>query len=96
MRAILLLAAAAGVIAAVVHAMQQEFWPTVRFAADDIPDMAGRTVLVTGANSGLGLETAYHLAARGATVVMACRSVQRGEQVRRASFGAPAGPASPP
>ncbi len=37
----------------------------------------GRRVVVTGATSGLGLELARHLSARGATVVMACRSVER-------------------
>ena len=34
------------------------------------PDLRGKTALVTGANSGLGLETAKRLAERGATVVM--------------------------
>ncbi|MFD4670192.1 oxidoreductase [Lentzea sp. NPDC058450] len=48
----------------------------------DIPDQTGRTVLVTGANSGLGLRTAQVLAGRGAHVLMGCRSVQRGEDAR--------------
>jgi NAD(P)-dependent dehydrogenase (short-subunit alcohol dehydrogenase family) len=39
----------------------------------DVPAQAGKRVLVTGANSGIGLETARALAARGAEVVMACR-----------------------
>lgn len=47
--------------------------------AGQVPDMSGRTVLVTGANGGLGLEAARVLAARGAHVVMACRSVDKGE-----------------
>lgn len=45
----------------------------------DMPDLAGRTFVVTGANSGVGLETARALAEKNATVVMACRSLERGE-----------------
>ena len=49
----------------------------------NIPDQSGRIALVTGANSGLGLETARALAAKGATVVMACRSPRKAEQARQ-------------
>lgn len=42
--------------------------------ADDIPNQSGRTALVTGANSGIGFEIASALAAKGATVFLACRS----------------------
>lgn len=52
-------------------------WTTV-----SIPDLSGRVVLVTGANSGLGLETARALVAKGATVLMACRSARKAEEAR--------------
>ncbi len=48
-----------------------------RWTADDIPDLEGRTILVTGANSGLGLSSATALAAHGARVLMGCRNAAR-------------------
>jgi len=45
--------------------------------------MNDKTVIVTGANSGVGLATVVELARQGATVVMACRSPERGEQALR-------------
>mgnify|MGYP000140785913 CR=1 FL=1 len=50
------------------------------WTATDVPDQTGRTAVVTGANGGLGLETTRALARAGARVVMACRSVERGER----------------
>ncbi|MEB3299001.1 MAG: oxidoreductase [Candidatus Sericytochromatia bacterium] len=46
----------------------------------EIPELDGRVALVTGANSGIGLEAARLLAMRGVRVWMACRSAERGEQ----------------
>lgn len=56
--------------------------PTRPWTAADIPDLSGRTVVVTGANSGLGLETTRELARKGAHVVMACRSEDRARRAR--------------
>lgn len=53
------------------------------WSVEAIPDQRGRVALVTGANSGLGLETARALAKRGATVLLACRSAERAEAARR-------------
>lgn len=47
---------------------------------DRMPGCADKTVLVTGANSGLGFEATNAFAANGATVIMACRSIDRGQQ----------------
>ncbi|HEY6692790.1 MAG TPA: oxidoreductase [Solirubrobacteraceae bacterium] len=49
------------------------------WTAADIPDQTGRTAVVTGANGGLGLETARALAAAGAHVVMAARNPEKAD-----------------
>ena len=52
---------------------------TPKWRLEQIPDQSGRTAVVTGANSGLGLETSRELARAGARVVMACRNTVKGE-----------------
>ena len=58
----------------------------------DIPDLTGKRVIVTGANSGLGLEATKALAAKGAKVIMACRTLAKAvpiaDQIRRDQPGA--------
>jgi NAD(P)-dependent dehydrogenase (short-subunit alcohol dehydrogenase family) len=50
-------------------------------------DLAGRTCIITGASAGIGKETARALARMGAHVVLACRSLDRGEAARREIAG---------
>ena len=50
------------------------------WSAADVPDQSGRTIVVTGGNSGLGLESARVLAAKGAQVVLACRSLDKANE----------------
>ncbi|ORB67872.1 SDR family NAD(P)-dependent oxidoreductase [Mycolicibacterium tusciae] len=49
----------------------------------DIPDQTGRTAVITGANTGLGYETAAALAAKGAHVVLAVRNLDKGQDAAR-------------
>ena len=50
------------------------------WSEDDIPDLSHRVAVVTGANSGIGFETARALAAKGARVILGCRSRTKGPQ----------------
>lgn len=51
-----------------------------RWSEHDVPDLAGKTALVTGANAGLGFETARVLAQHGARVLLACRNRVKAER----------------
>jgi NAD(P)-dependent dehydrogenase (short-subunit alcohol dehydrogenase family) len=55
---------------------------SAKWTSAQIPDQRGRTAVVTGANSGLGLVSARELARRGAAVVLACRDLDKGRRAQ--------------
>ncbi|KAG2352361.1 hypothetical protein BDR07DRAFT_1437566 [Suillus spraguei] len=63
--------------------VRETFPPSTQFYASDIPDMSGKVVLVTGANSGIGKETARVLLTKNAKVYVACRDKTKGEDAIR-------------
>jgi NAD(P)-dependent dehydrogenase (short-subunit alcohol dehydrogenase family) len=48
-----------------------------QWKADDLPDLSGKTIVVTGGNSGIGYEAALQFARKNASVVLACRSLDK-------------------
>jgi NAD(P)-dependent dehydrogenase (short-subunit alcohol dehydrogenase family) len=54
-----------------------------KWTTADIPDQTGRTAVITGANTGLGYETAAALAGKGAHVVLAVRNIEKGKEAAR-------------
>jgi NAD(P)-dependent dehydrogenase (short-subunit alcohol dehydrogenase family) len=58
-----------------------------KWTSDDVPGQQGRLAVVTGADTGLGFETAQVLAARGASVVLAVRDTEKGKRAAAAIAG---------
>ncbi|MCA9710899.1 MAG: SDR family NAD(P)-dependent oxidoreductase [Myxococcales bacterium] len=65
------------------------------WTVDDIPSLEGRVIVVTGANSGLGLETTRALVSRGAHVIMACRSADKARRAAESMASGGPGRAEP-
>ena len=58
--------------------MNKEKWTT-----ENIPDLSGKTIIVTGGNSGLGFESVKAFAEKGAKVILASRSIEKGEAAKQ-------------
>lgn len=52
------------------------------WTSNNIPELKGKTIIVTGGNSGLGFESVKAFALKGANVVLACRSMDKGEKAK--------------
>lgn len=59
------------------------FVPAPQWTEKDIPDLTGRVVVVTGANTGLGKLSARHMLQKGARVYAACRSAEKADEAIR-------------
>ncbi len=64
-----------------------------RWTSDDIPDLSGKTIVITGGNSGIGYEAALMLARKRARVVLACRSLDKARDAAAQIASAGAEPA---
>ena len=58
--------------------MKNKHWTTA-----DIPDLSGKVIIVTGGNSGLGYESVKAFANKDAEIILACRSVEKGEKAKQ-------------
>ena len=50
-----------------------------KWTFDDIPELSGKTIIVTGSNSGIGFESIKYFSAKGAQTILACRSIKNGK-----------------
>ena len=54
-----------------------------KWTSNDIPDLTGKVIIVTGGNSGLGYESVKAFAENGADVIMGTRDIEKGNEARR-------------
>jgi NAD(P)-dependent dehydrogenase (short-subunit alcohol dehydrogenase family) len=57
--------------------MKHDNWTT-----DNMPDLSGKIIIVTGGNSGLGYESVKAFAEKNAEVILACRNTEKGEAAK--------------
>ncbi len=55
-------------------------WMVGKWNGEEMADVSGQTIVITGANSGLGFETAFALAGKGAEIILAVRNASKGEK----------------
>jgi NAD(P)-dependent dehydrogenase (short-subunit alcohol dehydrogenase family) len=53
--------------------------PIKGWTADDLPDLSGKVIVVTGGNSGIGFHASTEFAKKRASVVLACRTIQKAQ-----------------
>ncbi|MGI9566763.1 MAG: oxidoreductase [Nitrosopumilus sp.] len=53
-----------------------------KWTFDDIPDLSGKTIIVTGSNSGIGYEAIKYFSAKGAQTILACRNIKNGKSAK--------------
>jgi len=53
---------------------------STKWTEKNLPDLTGKTIIITGANSGIGFSTTKYMSAKGATVIMACRNPEKAKK----------------
>jgi len=53
---------------------------STKWTEKNLPDLTGKIIIITGANSGIGFSTTKYMSAKGATVIMACRNPEKAKK----------------